>query len=319
LKYPEFFDIVENTMKKNTNEIEQDLSQLITEQRNENSFNIDSKSVEEIIEIFNTEDQKAVSAVIKEKDNIAKSVSMIVESFKKGGRLFYVGAGTSGRLGVLDSAECPPTFGVDREMVQGIIAGGYEALVRSIEGAEDKPEDGALAINERGINSKDTVVGIASSGRTPFVMGALEEAKRLGAGTVLLRCNPLKIKMPYVDVFILPIVGPEIITGSTRLKAGTATKLVLNMLSSISMIKMGKVYNNLMIDVQAWNVKLVDRAKRLIMEISGVNQEKATELLEMAKGSAKIAIVMAKRSVSYDEAIRLLQENDGFLKKVIEN
>lgn len=306
-------------MKKNTNEIEQDLSQLITEQRNENSFNIDSKSVEEIIEIFNTEDQKAVSAVIKEKDNIAKAVSMIVESFKKGGRLFYVGAGTSGRLGVLDSAECPPTFGVDREMVQGIIAGGYEALVRSIERAEDKPEDGASAINERGINSKDTVVGIASSGRTPFVMGALEEAKKLGAGTVLLQCNPLKIKIPYVDVFILPIVGPEIITGSTRLKAGTATKLVLNMLSSISMIKMGKVYNNLMVDVKAWNAKLVDRAKRLIMEVGGVDQEKAIELLEIAKGSAKIAIVMAKRSVGYDEAIRLLQENDGFLRKVIEN
>jgi len=306
-------------MKKNFNEIEQDLSQLITEQRNENSFNIDSKSIEEIIEIFNTEDQKAVSAVIKEKDNIAKAVDVIVKSFKKGGRLFYVGAGTSGRLGVLDSAECPPTFGVDREMVQGIIAGGYEALVRSIEKAEDKPEDGASAIRERGINSKDTVVGIASSGRTPFVMGALEEAHRLGAGTVLLQCNPLKLKMPYVDIFILPIVGPEIITGSTRLKAGTATKLVLNMLSSISMIKMGKVYNNLMVDVQAWNAKLVDRAKRLIMEIGGVDQEKAAKLLEMTKGSAKIAIVMAKRSIDYDEAVRLLQENDGFLRKVIKD
>ena len=303
--------------KMNNNDFEQDLSRLITEQRNENSLNIDSKSVEEIIEIFNTEDQKAVSAVIKEKDNIAEAVSMIVESFKKGGRLFYVGAGTSGRLGVLDSAECPPTFGVDREMVQGIIAGGYEALVRSIERAEDKPEDGAFAIKDRNINSRDTVVGIASSGRTPFVMGALEEAYKLGAKTVLLQCNPLKVRMSYVDVFILPIVGPEIITGSTRLKAGTATKLILNMLSSISMIKMGKVYNNLMVDVQAWNAKLVDRSKRLIAEVGEVDHEKATELLEMAKGSAKIAIVMARRDIGYEEAVSLLRENDGSLRKVI--
>ena len=303
--------------KMNNNEFEQDLSRLTTEQRNENSLNIDSKSVEEIIEIFNTEDQKAVSAVIKEKDNIARAVRMIVESFKKGGRLFYVGAGTSGRLGVLDSAECPPTFGVDREMVQGIIAGGYEALVRSIERAEDKPEDGASAIKDRNINSRDTVVGIASSGRTPFVMGALEEAHKLGAKTVLLQCNPLKVRMSYVDVFILPIVGPEIITGSTRLKAGTATKLILNMLSSISMIKMGKVYNNLMVDVQAWNAKLVDRSKRLIAEVGEVDHEKATELLEMAKGSAKIAIVMARRDIGYEEAVSLLRENDGSLRKVI--
>jgi N-acetylmuramic acid 6-phosphate etherase len=303
--------------KMNNNDFEQDLSRLITEQRNENSLNIDSKSVEEIIEIFNTEDQKAVSAVIKEKDNIARAVRMIVESFKKGGRLFYVGAGTSGRLGVLDSAECPPTFGVDREMVQGIIAGGYEALVRSIERAEDKPEDGASAIKDRNINSRDTVVGIASSGRTPFVMGAIEEAHKLGAKTVLLQCNPLKVRMSYVDVFILPIVGPEIITGSTRLKAGTATKLILNMLSSISMIKMGKVYNNLMVDVQAWNAKLVDRSKRLIVEVGGVDHEKATELLEMARGSAKIAIVMARRDIEYEEAVSLLRENDGSLRKVI--
>ena len=304
-------------MKKNNNEIKQDLSQLITEQRNENSFNIDSKSVEEIIEIFNAEDQKAVSAVIKEKDNIARAINLIVESFKNRGRLFYVGAGTSGRLGVLDSAECPPTFGVDREMVQGIIAGGYEALVRSIERAEDKPEDGASAIRDRNVNSKDTVVGIASSGRTPFVIGALEEAHKLGARTILLQCNPANVRMSYVDVFILPIVGPEVITGSTRLKAGTATKLILNMLSSISMIKMGKVYNNLMVDVQAWNAKLVDRAKRLIVEVGEVDCEKATELLEMAKGNAKIAIVMARRNVGYEEAVRLLQENDGFLRKVI--
>ncbi|HGJ67647.1 TPA: N-acetylmuramic acid 6-phosphate etherase [bacterium] len=296
-----------------------DLASLITEQRNENSFNIDSKSVEEIIEIFNNEDQKAVNAVIREKENIAKAVNIIVDAFKNGGRLFYVGAGTSGRLGVLDSAECPPTFGVGRELVQGIIAGGNEALVRSIEGAEDRAEDGASAIKDRGITSKDVVVGIASSGRTPYVIGALQEAKKIGAKTVFLLCNPLRKEMPFVDVFITPIVGPEIITGSTRLKAGTATKLILNMLSSISMIKIGKVYNNLMVDVQAWNEKLVDRSERLIVELGKVDRNKARELLKMSKGSAKIAIVMARRNVSYDEAISLLNENDGFLRNIVDS
>jgi N-acetylmuramic acid 6-phosphate etherase len=299
--------------------IEQDLSKLITEQRNENSLNIDSKSVEEIIDLFNIEDQRAVSAVIKEKESIAKTINLIVEAFNKNGRLFYVGAGTSGRLGVLDSSECPPTFGVPREMVQGIIAGGYEALVRSIERAEDKPEDGAQAIRDRCVNKCDVVVGIASSGRTPYVIGALEESHNIGAKTILLQCNPLQIKHEFIDIFILPIVGPEIITGSTRLKAGTATKLILNMLSSISMIKIGKVYNNLMVDVQAWNDKLVDRAKRLIMEIGGVDSVRAEELLNQAKGSAKIAIVMAKRNVGYNEAVNLLKERGDLLRKVIES
>ncbi len=222
-------------------------SELITEQRNENSLRIDSRSTEEIIEIFNMEDQKAVAAVIKEKENIAKAVDMIVGSFNSGGRLFYVGAGTSGRLGVLDASECPPTFGVDREMVQGIIAGGYEALTRSIERAEDYSEHGAAAIKERNVNSKDVVVGISASGGAPFIKGALEEAHRSGAGTVFLMCNPPSEEMPFVDIFITPIVGPEIIAGSTRMKAGTATKLVLNMLSTISMIKIGKVYDNLIL------------------------------------------------------------------------
>jgi len=290
---------------------------LITEQRNENSLHIDSKSTEEIIEVFNLEDQKAVAAVIREKKNIAKAVDMIVDAFKRGGRLFYVGAGTSGRLGVLDASECPPTFGVDREMVQGIIAGGYEALIRSIERAEDHHDDGAAAIRGRNVGSRDVVVGIATSGGTPFVIGALEEAHRLAARTVFLTCNPPAGNMPFADVFIVPIVGPEIIAGSTRLKAGTATKLILNMLSSISMIKIGKVYDNLMVDVQAWSAKLVDRAKRLIVDLGGVDYERAGELLEAARGSAKIAIVMARRNVEYDEAVRLLEESDGLLRKVI--
>jgi N-acetylmuramic acid 6-phosphate etherase len=295
-----------------------DIYGLITEQRNENSLCIDSKSTEEIIEIFNAEDQKAVAAVIREKKNIAQAVDMIVDTFKRGGRLFYVGAGTSGRLGVLDASECPPTFGVDREMVQGIIAGGYEALIRSIERAEDYPDDGAAAIRGRNVNSKDVVIGITTSGVAPFVIGALEEAHRLGAHTVFLTCNPPVDEMPFVDVFIVPIVGPEIIAGSTRLKAGTATKLVLNMLSSISMIKIGKVYDNLMVDLQVWNAKLVRRARRLIVQLGGVDYEKAGELLKAARGNTKAAIVMARRDIGYDEAVRLLEENDGLLRKVIE-
>jgi N-acetylmuramic acid 6-phosphate etherase len=294
-----------------------DISGLITEQRNENSLQIDSRSTQEIIEIFNIEDQRAVAAVIKEKKNIAKAVDIIVNAFKRGGRLFYVGAGTSGRLGVLDASECPPTFGVDREMVQGIIAGGYEALVRSIERAEDYPEHGVEAIRGRNVNSRDVVVGITTSGSARFVIGALEEAHRLGAKTVFLTCNPPSREMPFVDVFIVPVVGPEIIAGSTRLKAGTATKLILNMLSSISMIKIGKVYDNLMVDVQVWNAKLVERAKRLIMLLGGVEYGTAGELLEEAQGNTKAAIVMARKNVSYEEAIKLLEENDGFLRKII--
>ena len=294
-----------------------DLSGLITEQRNENSLQIDSRPIQEIIEIFNMEDQKAVAAVIKEKENIAKAVDIIVDAFKRGGRLFYVGAGTSGRLGVLDASECPPTFGVDREMVQGIIAGGYEALVRSIERAEDYPEHGVEAIRGRNVNSGDVVVGITTSGSARFVIGALEEAHRLGAKTVFLTCNLPSREMPFVDVFIVPVVGPEIIAGSTRLKAGTATKLILNMLSSISMIKIGKVYDNLMVDVQVWNAKLVERAKRLIMTLGGVEYETAGKLLDATQGNTKAAIVMARKNVSYDKAVKLLKENDGFLRKVI--
>jgi len=309
-------------MKKENTEkgsIRRDTSGLTTEQRNENSLHIDSKSTEEIVEIFNAEDQKAVAAVISQKENIAKAVDVIADAFKRGGRLFYVGAGTSGRLGVLDASECPPTFGVDREMVQGIIAGGPEALVRAIERAEDYPDKGAAAIRERNVSSRDVVVGISTSGRASYVIGALKEAKKLQARTVYLTCNPIAKKMPFVDIFIVPVVGPEIIAGSTRLKSGTVTKLVLNMLTSISMIKIGKVYDNLMVDVQVWNAKLVERAKRLIMQIGGVDYEKAGELLEAAHNSVKTAIVMTRRDVGYDEAVRLLEENDGFLRKVIGN
>ena len=295
-----------------------DISKLVTERQNQNSLRIDSKPIEEIIDIFNKEDESALAAVAKEKENIARAVEMIVEAFRSGGRLFYVGAGTSGRLGVLDASECPPTFGVDREMVQGIIAGGYEALIRSIERAEDYPEEGAFAVRGRNINSRDVVIGISTSGMAPFVIGALEEAHRLGAKTGFLTCNPPEDEMPFVDVFIVPVVGPEIIAGSTRLKAGTATKLVLNMLSTISMIKIGKVYDNLMVDVMVWNAKLVKRARNLVSRIAGVDSDRADQLLRAAQGSVKVAIVMAKKHVGYAEAIRLLEESEGFLRKVIE-
>lgn len=297
--------------------MEIDLSKLTTEQQNENSIGIDSKSVEEIIDIFNFEDRKVIEAVVNEKKNIAKAIEIIVDSFQNGGRLIYVGAGTSGRLGVMDAAECPPTFGVERDMVQAIIAGGSEALIRSIERAEDSPEEGAFAIKARNVNEKDVVVGIATSGRTPFVIGALKEAKRLGAKTILIMCNQLDVELPFVDLFILPIVGPEIIAGSTRLKAGTATKMILNMLTTISMIKIGKVYDNLMVDVQAWNEKLLDRAKRLVMKLGNVDHETAEKLLMDAHGKAKVAIVMARTGCNYEKAMELLNICKGSLRKII--
>ena len=293
-----------------------DWAHLLTEQRNPNTLRIDEVTTLEMVDLINREDTRAATAVASALPDIARAVDLVAAQFESGGRLLYLGAGTSGRLGILDASECPPTFGADREMVQGIIAGGHDALTRSIERAEDYSEDGAAAIKERNVNSKDVVVGISASGGAPYVKGALKEAHRRGAGTVFLMCNS-PTDMPFVDVFITPIVGPEIITGSTRLKAGTATKLVLNMLSTISMIKIGKVYDNLMVDVQALNAKLVDRAKRLITQLGGVNYENAGEILAAARGSVKVGIVIARRSVEYEEAVRLLEENDGFLRKVI--
>jgi len=296
----------------------QDIAKLITEQRNPNSLGIDSKSTAEIIRIFNREDRKALESVEKEAVNIEKSIEIIVNVFRNEGRLFYVGAGTSGRLGVIDSAECPPTFGTDPSLVQGIIAGGDAALRRSVEGAEDHPEDGAAAIRAHGVTARDVVMGITTSGRTPYVTGAVQEAHRIGARTIFFSCNPPSETLnQFVDVFITPIVGAEIITGSTRLKAGTATKLTLNILTTVAMIKWGKVYNNLMVDVQARNTKLVDRAKRIIAEITGVDYNTAGEFLNKANSSAKVAIVMIEKNVDVDEAIRLLEKNDGFLRNLV--
>ncbi|MCE2395458.1 N-acetylmuramic acid 6-phosphate etherase [Candidatus Poribacteria bacterium] len=297
-----------------------DLSKLITEQRNPNSTDIDLKSIEAVLQIFHEEDRRTLAAVEAESGSIAQGIALITEAFRQGGRLFYIGAGTSGRLGVLDASECPPTFSTPPSMVQGIIAGGDRALRRSVEAAEDKPDAGAQALRDHGATDQDVVVGIAVSGRTPYVLGALKEAHRIGAKTIFLCCTPPADNLKaFVDVFIVPVVGPEIITGSTRLKAGTATKLVLNTLTTVSMIQIGKVYNNLMVDIQASNAKLIDRGARMIMEIAGVDYETAQTALERADSSAKTAIVMLVRGINREEAVALLEDNDGFLRRVLED
>ncbi len=293
---------------------------MITEHQNPNSTDIDLKSISEIVQIFHEEDRKAVEAVAAESDAIAQAVEMIVEAFRQGGRLFYIGAGTSGRLGVLDASECPPTFSTEPDMVQGIIAGGDIALRKAVEGEEDKPERGAQAIREHQLTSKDVLVGIASSGRTPFVLGALKEAHTIGVKTIFFSCVPPAEKLKeFVDLFITPIVGPEIITGSTRLKAGTATKLVLNMLTTVSMVKLGKVYNNLMVGVHASNTKLVERSIRIVQTVTGVDATIADTTLKQADGSAKIAIVMLLKEIDRTDAIALLEKHGGFLRPILDD
>jgi N-acetylmuramic acid 6-phosphate etherase len=294
-----------------------DRSSLITEQRNPNSFEIDCKSTLEIIDIINAEDAKVINAVRKERQNISKAIDLIVASFRQGGSLFYVGAGTSGRLGVLDASECPPTFGTNPDLVRGIIAGGTEALTGSIEGAEDRHEDGEQAAIDNGVTAKDTVVGIATGGTTPFVHGALVQAKRIGATAIFLCCNPDTNPAEEVDVIIRPITGPEVITGSTRMKAGTATKLILNTLTTASMIKIGKVYENLMVDLQVKNEKLKDRAERIIMTVTELDRDSAGELLNKAKGNVKTAIIMHKLQIDCEEAKNKLDECEGFVRKVL--
>ena len=291
---------------------------MITEQRNPNSTALDLKSVREIVRLFNEEDRKAIAAVEAEAESIAQAVEIIVSVFRRGGRLFYIGAGTSGRLGVLDASECPPTFSTAPEMVQGIIAGGDVALRCPVEGEEDKPERGAAAIRERQLTPRDVLIGIASSGRTPYVKGALKEARAIGATTICLCCvTPPDELKPFVAHFITPKVGPEILTGSTRLKAGTATKLVLNMLTTIAMVKIGKTYDNLMVDVHASNTKLIDRSIRIVQEVTGVNAALAEATLAQADGKAKVAIVMLAKGLSATDAIALLEKHDGFLRPVI--
>ena len=293
--------------------------QSTTEQRNPHSIDIDLKSTSEIVRIFHEEDKRAIAAVEAESEAIAHAIDLCVAAFRSGGRLFYVGAGTSGRLGVLDASECPPTFRTPPEMVQGIIAGGDVALRRSVEGEEDKPERGVQAIRERELTPQDILIGIASSGRTPYVIGALKEARAIGATTIFLCCVPPPAHLKEcVTHFITPIVGPEIITGSTRLKAGTATKLVLNMLTTAAMIKLGKVYNNLMVDVNASNTKLFARSIRIVQAVTGVDAATAEAALTQADGRAKLAIVMLAKGLNRTDANALLEKHSGFLRHILQ-
>lgn len=297
-----------------------DRSRLLTEQRNPNTLDIDCKTTIEIVDIINAEDAGVITAVHKERENIAKAADLIVDTFiKEGGRLIYIGAGTSGRLGILDAAECPPTFGTDPNMIIGIIAGGEKAAFQSVEGVEDFPEEGFRDIQLKEVNHRDIVVGITTGGTTPYVMGALFEAKKRNAKTVFLCCNPETMPNFDIDVVIRPVVGPEVIAGSTRMKAGTATKLILNTLTTTVMIKAGKVYENLMVDLRAINAKLTDRAERIIMTVTGISREDAKKLLENAYGNVKVAIIMQKLGIDYAEAKKRLDANGGFVRKVLQN
>ena len=275
-------------------------------------------STRRIVELINAEDALVPAAVARERKRIAAAVDLIVERFRRGGRLFYVGAGTSGRLGVLDASECPPTFGVAPSMVQGIIAGGRGALVRSAEGAEDHPEGGAEAIDKKKVKSVDVVVGLAACGMTPYVHGALKRARRIGAGTIFITCAPEAVKHIPAEIVINPVVGPEVVTGSTRMKAGTATKLVLNTLTTAAMIKLGKVYGNLMVDLRATNEKLRDRSIRIVMELTGLSRVKARKLLDDADGRVKTAIVMHFRKVDMPSAVKILDDSGQLLRRAIE-
>ncbi len=290
---------------------------LLTEARNPRSESIDAMSPIELVDLMNSEDHNVPRAVAGERENIARAVELVVERFRRGGRLVYVGAGTSGRLGVLDAAECPPTFSTDPGMVVGIIAGGREALVRAQEGAEDLAEDGADAVHAAGVSADDTVVGIATSGITPYVVGALDAARSVGAGTVFLCCVP-DPGLPFeVDVIISPLVGPEVVTGSTRMKAGTATKLVLNTITTSSMVLLGKTYGNLMVDLTATCDKLRDRACRIVMAATGVGHDEAVDAIGRAGGSVKVAIVMQRTGLGRDEAVAALEEAGGMVREAL--
>lgn len=292
----------------------EELKNLVTEKRNPNTLDIDSKSIEEILRIINNEDKQVPYAVEKEIPYIKQAVEILVHAFKHGGRLIYVGAGTSGRLGVLDASECPPTFGTDPQMIQGIIAGGYAALIQAQEGAEDKKEQGAIDLMNLNFTSNDVACGIAASRRTPYVVGAIEKAREIGAKTIYITCTPREEMNLPVDVAICPVVGPEVIMGSTRMKSGTAQKLVLNMLTTTSMIRMGKVYGNMMVDLMMTSKKLEERSKRTVMMVTGVDYETAESVLRAAGGHVKTALVMILKGVSCDEAQRRLQQADGFVR-----
>lgn len=290
----------------------------LTEQRNPKSTKIDKLDVLGIVDLINNEDRLVAAAVSDEREAIARAIELVEKAFQGGGRLVYVGAGTSGRLGVLDAAEMPPTFGVDPEMVHGVIAGGYQALVRSQEGAEDHLEDGAAAINNLDVGQRDFVLGIATSGSTPYVHGALSRARELGARTGFLLCtSPPAALLSEHDVVIAPLVGAEVITGSTRMKAGTATKLVLNTITTGAMVRIGKVYSNLMVDLQVTCEKLRDRGERILSELLNLDQPAAAALLDRASGDVKTALVMGHLGIDREEALKRLDAAGGVVSMVI--
>ena len=294
------------------------LNGLVTENRNINTMDIDKISTVEMLEKINNEDKNVPLAVKKEIPQIAELIEKAVERMRKGGRIIYIGAGTSGRLGVLDASECPPTDGVEPELIQGVIAGGEEAMFKAKEGAEDSEELAVLDLKERNLNKNDIVIGIAASGRTPYVIGALKFAKENGVLTASISCNKNSPIAKEADIEIAPVVGAEVVTGSTRMKSGTAQKLVLNMISTGVMIKLGKVYENLMVDVKATNAKLVERSKKIVMEATGVSREEAENKLNDTGFDVKLSIFIILSGLNKSEAKEILEKNNGYIAKALQ-
>ena len=290
------------------------LKNINTELRNPKSFSIDQMTSHEAVSLMIEEEYSVIEALKDQHNNIAEVIIHTSQTLKNGGRIVYIGAGTSGRLGILDAVECPPTFSVDYNTIIGLIAGGEKAFVQAVEGAEDDPLLADDDLKKIQLSNNDIVLGIAASGRTPYVIGALEYAKKIGAKTVAISCSKNAKISDYADFFIEAVPGPEVLTGSTRLKAGTTQKLILNMISTLSMVSVGKVYQNLMVDVKPSNIKLVERAKRIICEATGVDYDIAQDIYQKANNSVKIAIVMILNDCSYDEALAILKKNNNFIK-----
>ncbi len=294
-----------------------DLSNLVTESRNHHSEHIDTLSTLEMLKVINNEDKKVPFAVEATLPHIARLVDKVVTAFSQGGRLIYCGAGTSGRLGILDASECPPTYGTPHDMVIGLIAGGHKAILQAVENAEDNVQLGAEDLRQLNFNAKDVLVGIAASGRTPYVIGALEYARSLGAVTGAISCNPDSPIAQRADIAITPIVGPEVVTGSSHMKAGTAQKLVLNMITTGAMIKMGKVFGNLMVDVEATNAKLIERQIRIVMQATECERATAEQALAQCRRHCKTAILMILAGVNAQQATQLLAQNKGFIRQAL--
>ncbi len=297
----------------------EEFARLATEQRNPDTMDLDTLDVPELVARINAEDRRVAEAVGHELPWIARAVDLVVASFRAGGRLVYAGAGTSGRLGVLDAAECPPTFGSDPEQVVGVIAGGYAAVVRAVEGAEDRRDEGAKAMDDLVVGPEDTVIGIAASRRTPYVVAAVERARERGARTVFVTSTPREEFPLEVDVAICPVVGPEVVMGSTRMKSGTATKMVLNTITTAAFVRTGKVYENMMVDLMANSQKLVERSRRTVMTVAGVDYDVAAKAIDAAGRSVKTAIVMLALGCDREAAERALRQTGGFVRRAIES